>query len=129
MPIPQVQNGIADDLPRAMVGYFTTPFHVIDLDSLSSEDLGRGKNVLATSPAAKGDYGVMLHENQDIREVRFDLGSHDFPLEIPRPPVFDEIDVDYISPSFEIRFLHGTHESIRNERVLVNLSDYIILIT
>jgi hypothetical protein len=36
----------------------------------------------------------MLQENQDIREVRFDLGGHDFPLEIPGPPVVDEIDVD-----------------------------------
>ena len=85
--------------------------------------------MLAISPAAKGDYGVMLQENQDIREVRFNLGGNEFPLEIPRPPVVDEIDVDYMSPSFEVLFLHGAHESIYNERVLVNLSDYITLLT
>ena len=34
MPISQVQNGIAHDLTRTMVGYFTTSFNMVYFDSL-----------------------------------------------------------------------------------------------
>ena len=80
----QIQNRIADQLPRAVIGDLASPLASNEVDSELLQPVAINQNAPHPSPSPQGQHRRVFQKDQEIREkgVGFFLVNQEF-LEIP----------------------------------------------
>src|SRR5438128_10052065 len=65
----QVQNGIAYQLARPVVGHTTSALNVIDSEPLAGKKLTRDQQMVSPGGTADREYRLVLQQNEPVREL------------------------------------------------------------
>jgi len=79
LDIGEVQNGIADDLPGAMIGDISTPVRDLEFYSLLPQNVFGGEKIRSVGIAAEGDDMGVFAEKENVMDGP-GLASSDDPL-------------------------------------------------
>src|ERR1051326_4659883 len=69
LPFSQIEDRIADDLPRAVKRHIAAAIGVMKLDSGALQHLSRSQQISRIAVAPHGDDGRMFHNQQLIRNL------------------------------------------------------------
>jgi hypothetical protein len=98
--VPQVHDGIKNELARAVIGNISSPFHVDHFNTLSLQKGLRNFQVLKTTPSAQGEHGRMFKaQNQILFKETSHPGVKTPGLKIPCSPIFQKREIEKIGIS------------------------------
>ncbi len=92
----QVDDWVADELARAMVGYVSTTIDLVDLYASMGEVLVRSKNVGARGVTAESEHRGMLKEKQRVADAPLFASFDDTPLNLKRLWVRDAAETEEV---------------------------------
>ena len=67
--VAQIENGIAHQLPRAVIGHISATIALINLDPFALQMSRRGEDVAAIGVSAQRDHGRMFQQQENIRDL------------------------------------------------------------
>ena len=80
----QIENWVADQLARTVIGHVPTPVDLVDLDTSTGQVFARSEDVGARGVPAQSEHGGVLKEKQRVADAPLFAGFYDTLLDLKR---------------------------------------------